>query len=147
MRVVPGTHKNPLLPQRETYAPDNALSRGLEITVEVDENRAADVVLQPGEMSLHHIAMVHGSRPNSSGKYMIGIAFRYITPDVIQDGSERELVLLVRGKDEFGHFEVVDPPKRDEIPGKSAIQAEAMRRKVRNILPKDHASVTGPSTP
>jgi hypothetical protein len=27
---------------------------------------AADVVLQPGEMSLHHVLIVHGSRPNTS---------------------------------------------------------------------------------
>ena len=36
MRVVPGTHRG-LLPQRETYAEANMLSRGQEIAVEVDE--------------------------------------------------------------------------------------------------------------
>src|SRR5579872_2037680 len=48
MRVIPGTHKNPLLPQRDTYAPDNVLSRGQEIAVAVDEAQAVDIILQPG---------------------------------------------------------------------------------------------------
>jgi hypothetical protein len=58
LRVVPGTHHQPMLPQRETYAPDNALSRGQEIAVEVDEAQAVCLSLQPGEMSLHHIWIV-----------------------------------------------------------------------------------------
>ena len=36
LRIVPGTHLGPMLPQRETDDPDNALSRGQEIAVEVD---------------------------------------------------------------------------------------------------------------
>src|SRR5690242_4465269 len=43
MRVVPETHKGALLPQNETYAPDNALSRGQEIAVDVDESKAVDL--------------------------------------------------------------------------------------------------------
>jgi hypothetical protein len=138
MRVVPDTHKNPLLPQRETYAHDNMLSRGQEIAVEVNEAEAVDIILRPGEMSLHHIGLVHGSRMNTSEKPRIGLAVRYITPDVIQGGSERDLVLLVRGKDEFGHFDLAEPPQVDENCGESAVQAEALRRKGKNILPKDY---------
>ncbi len=143
LRVVPGTHRNPLLPQRETYARDNVLSRGQEIAVEVDEAQAVDIVLRPGDMSLHHVGIVHGSRVNVSEKPRIGLAVRYITPDVVQDGSERELVFLVRGKDEFGHFDLAEPPEVDGNCGESAIQAEALRRKARNILPKNYVGPTG----
>ena len=38
-----------MMPQRETYIPENALSRGQEIAVEVDEKRAVDLNLAPGE--------------------------------------------------------------------------------------------------
>jgi non-heme Fe2+,alpha-ketoglutarate-dependent halogenase len=138
MRVVPGTHVSPLLPQRETYAPDNMLSRGQEIAVEVDESQAVDLVLQPGEMSLHHIGIVHGSGPNTSDRYRIGLAVRYIHPEVVQNGTERDLVLLVRGKDEYGHFEIVQPPETDGAPEERSVQAEALRRKAQNILPKSH---------
>lgn len=136
MRVVPGTHKTPLLPQRETYGPDNMLSRGQEIAVEVNEAEAVDLILRPGEFSLHHIALVHGSGPNESDYPRIGLAVRYVSPDVVQNGQERDLVLLVRGKDTHHNFEVVNPPDRDMAYGECATHTEAMERKARNLLPK-----------
>ena len=63
MRMIPGTHTEQVA-HRETFAPDNLLSRGQEVMVEVDEARAVDVLLAPGEMSLHHVRMFHGSPPN-----------------------------------------------------------------------------------
>src|SRR5689334_4700247 len=58
MRVIPGTHKRLNLPQRDTFARENMLSRGQEIAVEVDERQAVDLVLRPGEFSLHHVGIV-----------------------------------------------------------------------------------------
>ena len=37
----------------------------------------------------------------------IGIAVRYIAPEVVQKGAERQIVQLVRGKDDHGNFEIV----------------------------------------
>jgi non-haem Fe2+, alpha-ketoglutarate-dependent halogenase len=113
MRVIPGTHKQGMLPQRETESLDNALSRGQEIAVEVDEEKAVDLVLQPGEMSLHHIGIVHGSKLNASKKPRIGIAVRYITPEVVQDGVEHPFAMLVRGSDANHHFEHLPIPIGD----------------------------------
>ena len=87
MQVMPETH-NTSLPQIDTYNEDNALSRGQEIAVEVDETKAVNMVLGPGEMSLHHIGIVHGSKANGSDYPRIGIAIRYIAPEVVQDGVE-----------------------------------------------------------
>lgn len=134
MRVVPGTHRG-LLPQRETYAEANMLSRGQEIAVEVDESQAVDFVLQPGEFSLHHIGIVHGSGPNLSATPRIGLAVRYVSPDVVQQGSTRDMVLLARGRDDHGHFDIVDPPTHDLPFGQSAVHAESMARRSRNVLP------------
>ena len=134
MRVVPGTQKTPKLPQRETYAPDNMLSRGQEIAVEVHEAQAVDLILRPGEMSLHHIGIVHGSGPNNSTQARIGLAVRYIGPEVMQDGPARDIALLVRGKDDHGHFDLADAPLRDTTPEESSVHAEASRRKAANIL-------------
>jgi len=136
MRVVPGTHKTPQLPQRETYGADNMLSRGQEIAVDVDEAQAVDLALRPGEFSLHHVAIVHGSGPNISDVPRIGLAVRYVSPDVVHDTPERDLVFLVRGTDEWGHFEVADPPERDMAFDESKVHAEAMARKGRNLLPQ-----------
>jgi non-heme Fe2+,alpha-ketoglutarate-dependent halogenase len=127
MRVIPGSHKMPALPQKDTYAADNALSRGQEIAVSVDESQAVDFVLQPGEMSIHHAALIHGSRANDSDRPRIGLAIRYITPDVVREGTvERQLAMVVRGRDDYHHFELFDPPR--EGADRPEIQAEVLRR-------------------
>src|SRR5215470_18195717 len=63
MRMVPGSHGEQL-GHRDTFAANNLLSRGQEIEVEVDDPRGVDIVLRSGEMSLHHVRMVHGSPAN-----------------------------------------------------------------------------------
>ncbi len=131
LQIMPGTHKTPL-PQIDTYAANNVLSRGQEIAIEVDETKAVNVNLQPGEMSLHHIGVAHGSKANNSEFPRIGIAIRYIAAEVVQEGTERQFALLVRGRDEYGHFDLVDPPvEGGDI---NAIRAEADRRVLKNIL-------------
>jgi len=113
MRVMPGTHTQPMIPQRETYNPENALSRGQEIAVEVNEKDAVDLNLQPGEMSLHHIWIVHGSAANTSKDTpRIGIAIRYTKPEVKQDSPTKPVAMLVRGKDSHGNFEILPAPKQ-----------------------------------
>jgi len=133
MRVIPETHKMAILPQIETYAPDNALTRGQEIAVEVDEKRAVDIVLRPGQMSLHHVLIVHGSKANTSDKPRIGIAIRYIAPEVKQDG-QRPVAMLVRGEDHYGNFDLIQAPVSDRVDSNETIQAEAVDRMMKNIL-------------
>jgi chlorinating enzyme len=117
LRVVPGTHRQRAMPHRETYNPDNALSRGQDVAVAVDESRAVDLELQTGEMSLHHLWIVHGSRPNTSPDTpRIGLAIRYVSTEVRQDSPTKPLGILVRGRDDFGHFELRSPPTRDALP-------------------------------
>ena len=40
MRVIPATHTMQVVPHKDTFAADNLLSRGQEISVEVDEAKA-----------------------------------------------------------------------------------------------------------
>lgn len=82
LRVVPGSHRNGKMPHVETYAADNLLNHGEEIQVEVDDSSVRDMVLKPGEMSLHHVNLIHGSNPNESDMARIGFAVSYITPAV-----------------------------------------------------------------
>lgn len=113
LMIVPGTHKHPMMAQKETYEPNNALSRGQEMAVAVDESQAVCLSLQPGEMSLHHIWIVHGSKANTSTTPRIGIAIRYVSTEVQQDSPSKPLALLVRGKDTYGNFEILPPPTED----------------------------------
>jgi non-haem Fe2+, alpha-ketoglutarate-dependent halogenase len=90
-----------------------------------------DIVLQPGQMSLHDVAIVHGSRANTSDKPRIGIAARYMPPEVVQDGKIRQLALLVRGKDDYGHVDLLDAPQYDD-PARNEMQIESLDRLFRN---------------
>ena len=128
MRVVPGSHTQPNLPQRETYGDNNVLSRGQEIAVTVDEARAVDLLLQPGEMSLHHLWIVHGSNANVSDISRIGIAIRYVSTRVKQDSVERPFAMLVRGRDDYGHFRLTDRPADNEGYAGEGRHAEFLKR-------------------
>ena len=43
MRVVPGSHLQPILPHKETWAENNLLTRGQEIEADVREDEIVDV--------------------------------------------------------------------------------------------------------
>jgi chlorinating enzyme len=132
LRVIPGTHVGPSLTQTETFEPTNMLSRGQTIEDGFDESSAVDLELQPGEFSLHHIGIVHGSGPNRGHDPRIGLAIRFVAPNVRQVGEVPDLAILARGRDRFGHFDLVDPPERDYEFESGPLQAESLDRKIRN---------------
>jgi phytanoyl-CoA dioxygenase PhyH len=130
MQVVPGSHRHQAS-HVDTFHPDNLLSRGQEIAVEVDERDAVDIVLAAGEMSLHHVLLVHGSRPNASGDRRIGFAIRYVPTRVRQLSDVRDSATLVRGRDSFGHFDLEPRPEADLSPDMLALHAEISDRQAR----------------
>ncbi len=109
------------------------------LSLEVDESKAVALSLEPGEMSLHHIGIAHGSKANSSDYARVGIAVRYIAPEVVQKGSERQIVQLVRGKDEYGNFEIVAPP--GDAVSAAEVRREADQRMLRNVYPDNQAEL------
>jgi non-haem Fe2+, alpha-ketoglutarate-dependent halogenase len=129
MRVVPGTHLSQV-PHTDTFAKDNLLSRGQEVAVEVDGRDAVDIVLQPGEMSLHHVLIVHGSEPNRASWPRIGLAVRYVPTRVRQAAGERDSALLVRGTDRFGHFDPESPPEAELHPAAVARHGAVLDRQL-----------------
>ena len=130
MRVIPGSHLHQAA-HVDTFNPDNLLSRGQEVAVEVDERQAVDITLQPGQMSLHHVLIVHGSRPNLSPDRRIGYAIRYIPTRVRQVTGQPDSATLVRGHDTFGHFDLEAPPAHDLDPQARAVHAEISERQVK----------------
>ena len=111
MRLLPGSHRSPILPHEDTHAAGNLLTRGQRVLAEYDEGEVVDVELQAGQMSLHHVRAIHGSRPNGSGRARIGVAIRYMTPEVRPLRAERAAV-LVRGRDRRGHWVLAAEPPR-----------------------------------
>jgi non-heme Fe2+,alpha-ketoglutarate-dependent halogenase len=129
MKVIPGSHKEHHLPHVDTFHRDNLLTRGQEIAVEVNASKAVDVILEPGEISLHDIKLVHGSEPNRSADRRIGLAVRYL-PTHVRQTKERDSAMLVRGVDRYQHFDLEPRPKRDLDAEALAAHADAVRRKV-----------------
>jgi hypothetical protein len=128
MRVVPGSHRHPILPHKDTYAPQNLLSRGQEVQAEVDDKDAVDVVLKAGQMSLHHVNIIHGSNPNPSDEPRFGFAIRFTTPKTRQIDGEPPTAVLARGRDDYHHFELLPaPPALSIETAVAAQQAEARR--------------------
>ena len=115
MRVVPGTHKT-TVPHEDKFDDKNMLSRGQEVAVEVDEKQVVDIVLKPGEISLHHVLIVHGSGINQTEVPRVGFAIRYVPTSVYQLNGHKESATLVRGTDRYGHFEHEQRPEGDMHP-------------------------------
>jgi len=107
MRVIPGSHKQGLLGHANVPTGPNLLRRGEQVATGVDESTAVDVVLQPGEMSLHDSTIIHGSNPNSSAEPRIGFIVRFVT----NESTNRERPLLrVRGEGDCSHLTLARRP-------------------------------------
>lgn len=98
MSVVPGTHMREVVPHKDTFETKNILSRGQEIAVEVNGDQIVDLTLSPGQMSLHHVKIFHGSHANRSDDRRIGFAIRYLPPHIRQEAGTRDSATLVRGR-------------------------------------------------
>src|SRR5829696_4486759 len=130
MQVVPGTHHEQVR-HEDKFDETNMLSRGQEIAVTVDPATVIDVELAPGEMSLHHVLLFHGSERNRAEHPRIGFAIRYVATHVRQRSPIRESATLVRGTDTYGHFEPESPPEADMHPDAVARHGAIIDRQLR----------------
>lgn len=76
LRVIPGSHTGELAAMREVTDVETVL--GKEIAAPVDDSRAVDIVLEPGDIEVHHPNIVHGSNANASPHRRCGLTIRYI---------------------------------------------------------------------
>ena len=78
LRVIPGSHRRRRLGKHD-YNDAEGLSLPLEIRAEeYDEETAEDIVLAPGQISLHDVFLIHGSAPNRSAQPRRGMTLRYM---------------------------------------------------------------------
>jgi non-heme Fe2+,alpha-ketoglutarate-dependent halogenase len=118
MRVIPGSHKQGLVSHVNIRDDSNLVARGERVETGVDESQAVDVVLQPGEMSLHHSTIIHGSNANTSDEPRIGFIVRFVTNRI----TNRDRPLLrVRGEADCSHLSLAEPPT--EIDQQTAFSA------------------------
>ncbi len=100
MRAVPGPARHEPQPAGRPLGPK---------AIQVDERQVVEVVLRPGEMSLHDTEIVHGSSQNRSGEKRVGFVVRFVAPEA-RPLHGRPPAILARGRDDRGHFHLVGPP-------------------------------------
>ncbi|MCX6048163.1 MAG: phytanoyl-CoA dioxygenase family protein [Chloroflexi bacterium] len=115
LRVIPGSHRAKRLAQHNiSHASGIALTLELDAS-QFDETEAVDIVLEPGQISLHDVYLFHGSEPNYSEHPRRGMTLRYMPttsvyrhdlPTRTQSDGVRHLsertVYLMRGIDQSG---------------------------------------------
>lgn len=89
LRVVPGSHQGGELHAHMKEDGDLALSEKIEMSA-FDEADAMDVVLEPGQLSMHDVFMIHGSGANRSPRRRAGLAIRYMPTTSHLDRTLRE---------------------------------------------------------
>jgi hypothetical protein len=78
LRVVPRSHRDHVLHAHLTEdRTDLSLNQRLD-GASFDEASAVDLELQPGQMSLHDVYMIHGAAANRSAQRRTGVALRYM---------------------------------------------------------------------
>ncbi len=94
VRVIPGSHKSGLhhhSPERKEHFILNAADPEA-----FDENQAVDLVLSPGDVSVHHPLLLHGSNPNESTAWRRGGSIQYM-PATTKVTREWPCLFLFRG--------------------------------------------------
>ena len=124
MSMIPGSHKDPIQRHEETFHEDNILTRGQQIE-DVDETLAVDLILRPGQMSLHHARTIHGSRPNRSSQRRAGYAIQAYVPQGGRQLLGENYWLPMRGERGDADFIELARPSADMDP-----QAVAERQRV-----------------
>ena len=97
MRVVPGTHRLPMIEHDDKPDAHNMIKRGQGISDRFDGETGVSMPLRAGELSLHHTALVHCSPGNDNGDRRMGLGISFVPAHVKPLGPVKPSALLVRG--------------------------------------------------
>jgi non-haem Fe2+, alpha-ketoglutarate-dependent halogenase len=106
LQFVPGSHAMQLA-HNDTFDEANLLTRGQEVAVKVDPGASRAAELSPGQISVHHPLIIHGSGRNQSQQSRVGFGMQFIPASAKPLPDFVGTVALVRGSDRFGHFKDV----------------------------------------
>jgi non-heme Fe2+,alpha-ketoglutarate-dependent halogenase len=110
LEFATGSHIRGQLSQKSKMVEGSVNTAGQIIVDWFDQSQTEIAVLKPGQFSLHHTCSVHQSGVNRSNESRIGIALSYISTRTENVGSVRMPATLVRGKDEYGNFDMQPQP-------------------------------------
>lgn len=104
MRFIPGPHRQQTLYRHHSTDREN-LVLNLELDADqFDEADAVNVELEPGQMSLHDVRLIHGSAANTSGRRRAALIMRYMPASSHYDRS------LVTKRRDNAPFNIYDQP-------------------------------------
>jgi ectoine hydroxylase-related dioxygenase (phytanoyl-CoA dioxygenase family) len=95
MEVIPGTQELELREIEEDDSVDSVL--GSKTTIDVNTDDARTVELEPGDASLHHPNVLHGSQANRSYNWRRGLTIRYMPPTTAIEDYDAASQLMLRG--------------------------------------------------
>jgi hypothetical protein len=121
LRVIPGSHAERVLHEHLHEDRDDLTLTQRMADGSFDEALAADLELQPGQMSMHDVFMIHGAAANTSGQRRTGVALRYMPATSLFDRTLRPVdgqtgvpvsfatrpLWLLRGRDRTGRNDFV----------------------------------------
>ena len=110
MRMWSGSHKDNLRDHDQRFNEDNLLTRGQTVK-NVPKEKTTPLVLEAGQMSLHHPTVVHGSELNNSNDRRIGFVIQSYIGTNVKQVLGKNSVQLARGKDEFNYHEKIGRPQ------------------------------------
>lgn len=110
IEVVPGSHRWGILDHAETEDSKSLLVRHQQIVEPFDQSLARPIPLKPGELIVIHQRVIHGSKANTSNARRIYYLID-IMPTHSRRPGHREIAMLVRGRDQYGHFEHIPRPQ------------------------------------
>ena len=142
MRMMPASQQGGRVEHVTTFSAANLLSRGQTIAAELDEARAVDTPLQPGQMSMHHGWTFHASHPNRTDDRRIGFNMNLVAPNVRQTRVAGDSAMLLRGTDRYRHFTGEPRPREDFNEQARALQIEINARRGLDPAGKATASAT-----
>jgi phytanoyl-CoA hydroxylase len=96
LRVIPSTHTRELAGMTERDEVDSVLRR--ETDYVVDESEAVDLVLRPGDVSVHHPNILHSSNANTSDRWRRALTIRYIPTTTRITDPDAASPFLLRGR-------------------------------------------------
>ena len=98
LRVIPGTQAMQLHEMERRVDVPNVLNSQIAPEL-VEADRAVDLVLSAGDVSVHHPNIIHGSNANTSSRTRTGLTIRYIptTTRIVSD-EQWPSAFLLRGE-------------------------------------------------
>lgn len=84
LRVIDGSHADRKLYPHQTQVGDLVLHQALDPAY-VDEAGISEIVLEPGQVSVHDVYLAHGSEPNRSAHRRAGVTYRFMPGGALFD--------------------------------------------------------------